>query len=988
MSPDKLSSLTSAIKYPVDHPHFFPKIFTLVSKERKGILAKEGDTLKRVISEEYDDLSRRLDRTKIQESCAVRNILRTRRLANLLINEKGELNVSLLPNAIDLMTKHLYSLGPNRQYDSKRHEQILHVLKSLQTNKDAVRLLKNISKPYSNRYAEQIIRDTLQIPSHIILTDAHARRAALSAWMCYLRQNVGSCFATAPAIILHDEKPEQMLTDINELLGTGRLKRTFGGIEYSVPLSASWGAGDLMRQFIFPLEGTADLTEIWLSPGLINAFEAVGLVSEELPLKDRVETVKTLILNSLQFYKERHQQFVLLSAETIIKQVLLRHLSLTEQDLTDFENRPRDMIQSNLLIQVPATTGSMGGKGQACTAFYASFQLACDAFKGLADNALLKSWEFTVASFAETKADFTRWNLYSSLGLGPDEQGGIGHRMYEVIKSKLDHYNEKVHELQAEYEQAYHHIKYLEARVRSASTEKEAQWIKAEYQSKMNEFYTLQEIRDEAHAKANRFANLFNVLTDIYDGMFAHYFQEVYDADMHEVATGPYDDSPAGFRLLYKYGRANTSQWSRIKNHNEFIEDLAAFFTATENEVASSPILKGLETDISEIVTAIVSHVRTNEFLETAFYRIAAAHHSKIIKNPLENLDKIEKKPWVYTSGGTMGTLVSVYFRRDQKPTEVSRWVENPMELLVFFIDTIKQIPIKILEEYSKDPKKAFLMHSPTHAFLLKPGQSPFKEAWQTEAFTYTWVRDQWIQPSIRAAESILLDEEKMLFLAKQLAESVNENYRFYFKKVFSDFHGTMNPMEFRTYLLDTMERDRGLMFRGNPVLHPDEIDSALYSLLPIFPNYQFKERLELVLKELPNISNADIKKILEIWEELPGNIGGESMISAKTLQNALKALICLSGFETSSPIDYHGEIIKACRNLGFALPGAIIFADTNWVKDEFGFVVNPGTGKLELWRVDYISSEGFPMSIWKQWLDGSRKDIPWGIYTRPYEYK
>src|SRR5262249_5245307 len=156
----------------------------------------------------------------------------------------------------------------------------------------------------------------------------------------------------------------------------------------------------------------------------------------------------------------------------------------------------------------------------------------------------------------------------------------------------------------------------------------------------------------------------------IYYDMFPQYFQEVYDADMHEVSVGPYDDSPAGFRLLYKYGRANTSQWSRIKNHNEFIESLASFFTSTENEVSSSPYLKGLENDLTQIVTAVVSHVRTKEFLETAFYRMAAAHNVRIIKDPLENLEKIEKKPWVYTSGGTMGTLVSVYYRREQKPTE------------------------------------------------------------------------------------------------------------------------------------------------------------------------------------------------------------------------------------------------------------------------------------------------------------------------------
>ncbi|MDP1880164.1 MAG: hypothetical protein Q8K60_04420, partial [Parachlamydiaceae bacterium] len=104
-------------------------------------------------------------------------------------------------------------------------------------------------------------------------------------------------------------------------------------------------------------------------------------------------------------------------------------------------------------------------------------------------------------------------------------------------------------------------------------------------------------------------------------------------------------------------------------------------------------------------------------------------------------------------------------------------------------------------------------------------------------------------------------------------------------------------------------------------------------------------------------------------------------------LQNICKALLCLVFNQTQTSIDYHAEVIHAARLLGYALPTPIIFADTNWVKDYFGFVVNPGTGRLELWRLDYVGIEAVPMSIWKHWLDGSRSDRRWGVYTKPYEY-
>ena len=127
----------------------------------------------------------------------------------------------------------------------------------MRDDKEAVQLLRKIGKPYANKNADQIIRDTLDLPTTTAVTDAHARRAVLSAWLCYLRQNVGSCFATAPAILIHSEQPYAFLQDIDILLTTGRLKRTFGGIEYSAPLSASWGAGDLRRPTLLQRGDTA-----------------------------------------------------------------------------------------------------------------------------------------------------------------------------------------------------------------------------------------------------------------------------------------------------------------------------------------------------------------------------------------------------------------------------------------------------------------------------------------------------------------------------------------------------------------------------------------------------------------------------------------------------------------------------------------------------------------------------------------------------------
>lgn len=986
MDADEIVNVVNQIEVSIEDPRFFQTLFAIAAKLRKSRDPDDED-LKKICADEYEELSRRMDRSVIQESCSARNVLRSRSLAQLLINDEGEINQNIIPNLISYFKKHLYPLGPNRQYDSKRQEHILNVLNFLNNDKNFITLLKTINKPFQHKYADQIIRDTLQLETNVAITDAHARRAALSAWLCYLRQNVGSCFATAPAIVIHDEQPELFLTDIREILSTGRLKRVSAGIEHSVPLSTSWGAGELKRQFFIVRGDKEHLFEFWLSPGLLEAFEKGGILTENQSFKRKAQKAKQLILKVLSTYKEPAFYF-LISPEELIQEALLIHLGLTNRDLEDYENRSKGMLHTNPLIQIPSSASPKGSKMQKCAQFFVQFENAKTAFKDLTDNALLKAWEFTLASFAETKANFTRWNLYSSLGFAPEEQGGIGQTLYKIIKEKLDQYNLKAQEHQTEYEQVYTQLKYLESRIRNASTEQEVKWIKVEYQTRSNEFHTIQELRDKAHYRAEQFAHLFQALVDKYDALFPLYFQEVYDADMHDVSAGPFDDSPAGFHLLFKHGRSNTAQWTQIDNQFDFVESLVAFFVATETEMRSIPEAEGLDKEIGEIVSAVVTQVRTREFLETAFYRMAVAHNTRIVKDPLNHLDKIEKKPWAYTSGGSMSTLVSSYFGLEQKPTSVSRWVENPMELMVFLVDTIKQTPLKIQKEFEKNPGKSMLMHSPTHAFLLKPGYKKFKEAWNDESYTYIWLRDSFLNPSKQFLSSLLLDEEAVHSLIELIALQIPTGNRHFFRKIFGNIYGRKGVSELRNLIVRTFEQERGLQQGSRPALLPEELDSFLYVSLPLFPRYQLENRVSAIMQKIPGLSDAALKTIQAAVGKLDSlTRRGLPYLTARTLQDICKALLCLVSEQTAFPIDYHKEIAQAAQALGYAMPAPFHFADTNWVKDEFGFVVNPGNETLELWRVDSIGSFGAPMKSWDGWLNGSRKDLEWGIFNRPYEY-
>lgn len=980
-----IQQLLDSIKTHLTHPLFYPRIFASIVKLRKKQNTNSSDLLSNIVKEEYEGLSRRLDRSAIQDSCNVRNVLRTRGLAQLLVDDKGELNLSVLPDLITQFSQHLYSLGPLRQHDAKRQEHILKVLKLLRDRKDLVFMIKKLTRPFSNKLGEELIRQSLCLSTKIPLTDAHARQAVLAAWFCYLRQNVGSCFATAPAEIIHDEQPDLFLQDVLDLLSTGSLKRTYGGVENSVPLSPSWGNGDLRKPLFIRVETKKITPEVWYSPSLMLAFEAVGIINSKDNLKIKVKQIEQWVM--LLIKKRKHHSYCILTAEEIIKNTLMNTLELTEVQLKQYENRPDETMYSQLIIHTPQIVKKSDGINERCENFYYLFEQAKNVFKAQSDNALLKAWEFTIASFSDIKYEFGRWNFYASLGLQTDEPGGIGQCIFQIIQKKLDDANSKVQEIQYEYEMVYTQVKTMEARMRHTSTEQELQWLKIEYQTHTNEFYFLQEQRDAAQHKASSLVNLYDTLYDLYVKLFEDYFQEVYDADMQEVSTSPFDDSPAGFRLLYKHGRSNTSQWTRIKNKNEFIESLTSFFVATEHQIAHALMEKKIEKDLADVVTAIINHIKTDEFIETAFNRMAIAHKAPVIKNPLQNLDKIEKRPWVYTSGGTMNTLVSCYYRIEDKPKEVEKWVENEMELLVFIADALKGTPFSYLDPFVNKLRQSILMHSPTHAFLFKPTLLPFRETWTNEQFTYTFIRDRFIRPAEIFVERLLLNNDMISYLTQQIYKKIPENYQPRFKTLSDNISGPLNPIFFREQLTNMLENDKGLLENYRPLISNEEIDGFLYESLPLCPIGKIRDSIEMILNGIESFSSEKIDEILKIFDKIPFQSVNSNYINSQHLQNICKALVCLYEINTSSSFDYHLHIILSAQKLGFAMPTPLIFADTNWVKDFFGFVVSPGTGRLELWRLDYTGSNGFPMHSWKQWVNGTRSDRRWGIYTHPFQY-
>ncbi|MCB1083181.1 MAG: hypothetical protein KDK61_02625, partial [Simkania sp.] len=188
--------------------------------------------------EEEEKIAKALAETDIQEPFLFRSLARARMLANLFIDEQGILLKKKLPS---------FFSGIQGENDKEVIEHFHKVVAALHSSKDLLNLFNRFKMPVANRYIETLVLYSLGLPLKTKVTNRELRQAVFTALLTPLRQNVGSCFATAPGIIIQSEQMERLLLDLYDLVMTCSLSRTFGGVQHAVPISPSWGMGDLKK---------------------------------------------------------------------------------------------------------------------------------------------------------------------------------------------------------------------------------------------------------------------------------------------------------------------------------------------------------------------------------------------------------------------------------------------------------------------------------------------------------------------------------------------------------------------------------------------------------------------------------------------------------------------------------------------------------------------------------------------------------------------
>ncbi|MBS3905208.1 MAG: hypothetical protein KGZ39_07775 [Simkania sp.] len=868
-----------------------------------------------------------MERSGLQDPALARYRRRAYLLAMALIDENGGIAEEAIKKMLELWTVGGRIFYPLPASDEAAFLQVQNVLTWLCHSNSAIKKILKFSLPVANSYLESLIKVSLFLPPSHVLRHVDVRRAVLSACFSLLRQGVGSCFATAPAILIHSEQIEYFLADMEELLSTARLKRIVEGNEYVVPCSPSWGIGDLKKNLISSLH----TKEIAKSPGLIAALGAMHKGQEGvLELLSQVAKGKKT-----------------LSVEECFEDVLLQEHHITKERWELFKQGNRFIPRSLIVMQ-------RDPQEAACEKIETFFGWAKDTFRSVVDHPLLKSWEYTLASFSEVKMEFSRWNLYASLGFDSKEAGGLGSVLVGSIDQTLNRANQKIEGLQRSYEIAVDQARAAEALLTRASSEREARRLAAEYQSRVHHMRSLRDMRDEEHQQGEHFVALYAFLFKQYDKCFPVYFQEIYDAEMFDASLGSDQDSAAGFRLVYKHGRNDPSQWTLIRNSRGYIDALLDFFKISEPEIIAACAEEVVAKEIPRLTNLLIAHLQNEEFITTALLRMKKAHSAE--KQPQQAPEMLlgEKTPWAYISGGTMETLLKTYYRAQSPIHSEGRWVEGANDLLILLLETLKGFSFSNAEIYRKNKSKRALMHSPTHAFLLLPGSPQFCEGWEHDTFTYTWVRDQLIEPSKEFYKTIVFNRREVQFLIDRLSRELSEEVLRFLKNAANGFSDRITLEQF--------------VAAAGPEL-TEHLDGWLFCHMPLYDARDWEKHVFSLVEER------------EEHEQL--NIQGT--LTSEDILKMAKGFFLVSHFSLQQRIDLHEAILESAIQKKMVAP-RMVFADTNWPHCLFAFAWGAASKRLRLFRIERAGGVTRPMTHWEQYLNGSMR-LAWSVYNKPEQY-
>ncbi|MDN3505598.1 MAG: hypothetical protein P0S95_08495 [Rhabdochlamydiaceae bacterium] len=800
-----------------------------------------------------------------------------------------------LIEAIDRVKPAQFFSYPYDQFQQNQFQQIIYVCQKLLDDEKLLLKFNRFSPPLASQYISEVVRDTLQLEMGSIVGRKEVKMAAFSALITPLRQTVGSCFATAPAILIQSEQIDQMMDDLFDLLTLGRLKRVMNGEEIKSPISLNYGE-DILNQ---PAKNVKPVLEL------------CGLNVKRL----YIQTPNTLTIKEL------------------LRAILLKNCGLTEEEVKVIQKRSK-LSSSHLRVKAKSAA-QVESKVNTLLEREKSIQLKLISYFS---NPLLKSWEYTIASFTDFEVNAFKWNMVAALGFEHQEEGGVGQIVYLYLEQRLKDCNQELMEMQQEVERANNHLNATHSRMKRETNPDRVRSLKAEAHALMGHLRATEEMMEKLNDDAKHTSQFFIYLLEQFESFFKLYFQEIYEPSLKEVNPSLFADSPAGFRLVYKHGRNEPLVWTAIYEEEGYIAALQDFFISIEPIMINGCEWEKGKDEIELVTRKICDHLQSKDFMLSAYKRIK----QKGVSN--------NTSPWSYISGGTLETLVRCYYSQVNKLIIDDVKPQTPQELAVHWIDLLKELP---------STENRLLLETPSHAALLMPHMPLFAQGWKEKGFTYTWLRDEVIEPGKDFYQSVILNRDEQEFLFTQLLEKNSLEISHEISREFS-MEKVINLKKWSDKVIKFFIQ---LHFQATREQLDEMIQGFLASALPIF-------------------NEQDIMKIVAKYPSLFGEVEVSGFTTYSSLCNLLKFQMVKHGH---FDLCMEERIVTILRDEGFSLPPTLFVADTNWTPFYFTFQTNPVSLEFELWRSSLCRLNCSPMLSWRKHF--SQKERGWKIYTSSVQY-
>ncbi len=556
-------------------------------------------------------------------------------VADKVLAPNGTVDRDMVATLIDQLSND--RMGTRLKVGPHRAEMIK-LLTHIRDNGAFRNTLAGITAPAGNSAQAKTIRATLNKPTGV-LSNRDARKAVLSSMLAHLRQgSVGSCFGTSIAIHLKTNHYNKTLTMLKDLVENNRLQGTYV-------------RGPQVNPVVFDLPGNHNALDLQFNHTM--KFSSSGTVTQvnrrNLPESVKLYDIPGVIqgLNAVGITNRQAQIEAVTAAAGRMAGLI-----------SDARNSPKQLL-ANIIDNTQTIENKGLAKRKAGFAFHATME-----------NRLMRSLEYTLSGFAETRHAQTLGsklmmqidNLYMTVNFGENDDRPFPLHVNDTV-AKVDNLD------------------------------------RDNYQAFLGQFTT-------------RFSQTMNTA-----------LAYKYDPELvHGQLSGDGHSSHGGFTITFKHPVSNETK--TLKTPADLADAVKTLF---QHQAAQDMIaINDANWTNGNLVTVTHATLMTEIFDKVNTQQLGA--------NLIARTADLQGNPVGFTQGADPGKVVRMLFGNSApvtKGTLAANPNNNGKSVLTHVLTTLRTMQARVSDEendYSVRTLRdmSIPISSKTHAFLLKPGLDPF----------------------------------------------------------------------------------------------------------------------------------------------------------------------------------------------------------------------------------------------------------------------